>query len=106
MSDQLWMIAGTYRVCYTVLAGGITAYLAPSRPTMHAVVLGVVGTCIGTIGAMATWNLGPEFGPKWFQIGLAATALPSCWLGVKFLGVLRGSNEPAVAPISPKADLI
>ena len=47
----------------------------------HVLILGVVGTIMGTIGVIATWNMG--MGPRWYPIALAALALPQCWLGGK-----------------------
>lgn len=96
MSDWQWGVSMTYRLCYTIVGGLTCANLASARPIAHAVVLGVVGTCIGTIGAVTTWSLGPEFGPKWFQILLAATALPSCWLGAKWFILLRSVRSEGV----------
>jgi hypothetical protein len=45
----------------------------------HVLVLGTVGIVAGSAGAIATWNLGPEFGPKWYPIMLVVTALPCVW---------------------------
>ena len=59
----------------------MTARLAPYGPMGHAVVLGAVGMLLSIVGAAATWNRGPEFGPKWYPIALIITALPSAWLG-------------------------
>jgi hypothetical protein len=57
----------------------------------HALALGVVGLVLSIAGALATWNRGPEFGPKWYPIAIAALALPSAWVG----GVLaRARNAP------------
>lgn len=39
-------------------------------------VLGAVGIVAALAGALATWNQGPEFGPKYYPILLVITALP------------------------------
>jgi hypothetical protein len=81
MSDGLFVLATAYRIVYTVLGGYVTARLAPDAPLRHAVLLGVVGTVAGTAGLVATWNAGPEFGPRWYPVAVAGTALPCCWWG-------------------------
>jgi len=49
-----WMVvtALTYRVLYSVAGSYLTAWLAPSRPMLHSMVLGIIGTILGTIGAI------------------------------------------------------
>lgn len=81
MSDGLFAWATAYRVAFTVLGGWITARLAPSKPMRHVLVLGVVGLFAATAAAIATWNRGPAFGPKWYPILLVVTALPCVWAG-------------------------
>ena len=93
MSDQLFVLATAYRVVFTVLGGYVTARLAPSKPMTHVRVLGVIGILAATAGAVATWNLGPEFGPKWYPILLIVTALPCVWAG----GILASSGRTVAA---------
>lgn len=81
MADRLFVLATAYRVAYGVLGGYLTARLAPRRPMAHAVVLGVIGLVVGIAGAAATWSRGPEFGPHWYPIAIAAIALPCAWAG-------------------------
>jgi uncharacterized membrane protein YeaQ/YmgE (transglycosylase-associated protein family) len=76
-------LALAYRLAIGVLGGWVTAWLAPRRPILHAVVLGIIGTVLATIGVVATWTAGPEFGPKWYPLALVVTALPCSWLGGK-----------------------
>ncbi|MCI0360286.1 MAG: hypothetical protein L0211_17555 [Planctomycetaceae bacterium] len=52
----------------------------------HALVLGAIGLALSIAGAAATWNAGPAFGPKWFSVALAATALPCAWAGARIYG--------------------
>jgi hypothetical protein len=98
MSDGLFVLATAYRVAYAVLGGYIAARLAPDRPMAHALVLGVVGVVLSTIGAAATWNRGPEFGPKWYSLALVVTALPCAWAGGKF--VRAQSRAPTMGTYS------
>jgi hypothetical protein len=88
MSDGLFVLATVYRIAFTVLGGFITARLAPRKPMTHVLVLGALGIVAASAGVLATWNLGPEFGPKWYAIALVVTALPCVWAG----GILAGAS--------------
>ncbi len=85
MSDSLFLLAFAYRIVYGVAGGYLTALLAPGKPVKHALVLGVIGFVLSVAGAAATWNRGPEFGPKWYPLALIATAIPTAWLGGKLV---------------------
>ena len=73
-------LALSYRIVFTVFGGWLTARLAPHSPVRHAVILGVIGLAISTAGAVYTITKF-DFGPDWYPILLAVTALPSSWLG-------------------------
>lgn len=81
LGNAWWIIllALIYRSIYTVAGGTVTAALAPRRPMRHAIILGIIGTVLGTIGAIASWDQAPA----WFMIGIIVTALPCSWLGGK-----------------------
>jgi hypothetical protein len=81
MSNGLFAWASIYRAAFTVLGGFITARLAPRKPMTHVLILGAIGIVAASAGVIATWNRGPEFGPKWYPIGLVVTALPCVWAG-------------------------
>ena len=83
MATPLWMLATAYRIVYGIAGGYISARLAPDRPMRHAVILGVISLVLSIAGAAGTLNKGPEFGPKWYPLGLVVTALPCAWLGGK-----------------------
>jgi len=83
MPDSLFLLATAYRIVYSVLGSYLTARLAPHRPMLHALILGVVGVLLSTAGALSTWNKGPEFGPKWYPITLIVMAIPLAWIGGK-----------------------
>ena len=83
MPDRLFLLATAYRSAYAVLGGYITARLAPARPITHALILGAIGVVGSTVGAIATWNQGPQFGPKWYPLVLIATSIPLVWLGAR-----------------------
>jgi hypothetical protein len=73
----LYVLALSYRIVYGIVGGYVTAWLAPHAPVGHALVLGVVGFVLSVGGAVAMWN----FGPHWYPIALALTALPCAWFG-------------------------
>lgn len=83
-------LALAYRIVYGAAGSYIAARLATDRPMTHALALGVIGLAASTAGAAATWNAGPEFGPKWYPLALVATALPCAWVG----GWLHGWRVP------------
>ena len=88
-------LATAYRIVYGIVASYIIARLAPDRPMLHAMIGGFVGLVLSTLGAVATWNRGPAFGPHWYPVSLIVTALPTAWIGAKvWLAQLR---RPAAA---------
>ena len=88
MSAGLFAWAAAYRIAFTVLGGYVTARLAPRQPMLHVLLLGAIGALAATAGTVATWNAGPEFGPRWYPILLVVTALPCVWTG----GLIAKSN--------------
>ena len=81
MSDRLLLLATAYRCVYAVAGCYLTARLAQDRPLGHALGLGVVGVILSSVGAIATWNRGPAFGPHWYPLALIASSLPCAWVG-------------------------
>src|SRR6187402_1021987 len=76
-----WMVtlAFAYRSVYTIAGGYVTARLAPANPVRHSIILGLIGTALGTVGVFVAWDLSPH----WYPIALAVTAVPFTWLGGK-----------------------
>lgn len=91
LTHGLALVASSYRLVISIVGAWLTAKLAPARPMKHALILGGVGTLLGTIGAVATWNLG--LGPRWYAVSLAVLAIPQCWFG----GWLFTRRQPATA---------
>ncbi len=79
LDDRLSAIALSYRVAITIAGGWLTAKMAPQNPMKHALVLGGIGTLLGIVGIVGTWNLG--MGPHWYPIAIAVLGLPECWVG-------------------------
>ncbi|MBS0320093.1 MAG: hypothetical protein JSR18_06095, partial [Proteobacteria bacterium] len=63
----LALIAGAY----------VTAWLAPRRPMMHAVILGVVALLLALAESTVFWNVLPA----WSHVLAILLVLPSAWLG-------------------------
>jgi hypothetical protein len=82
MSDKLFVLATSYRTVYAILGSYITARLAPNRPMGHAIVGGLIGMLIGSVGAAVTWKH-TELGPHWYPVALILEALPCAWIGGK-----------------------
>lgn len=49
----------------------------------HALVGGVIGLILSTVGAVVAWTRGPALGPHWYPLALVATAMPCAWAGGK-----------------------
>lgn len=79
LNDSLSLLATSYRIVISVFGAWLTARLAPDKPMRHAIILGIVGTVLGLVGVVATWDLG--LGPRWYPIALAVLAIPQCWAG-------------------------
>lgn len=79
LTNTLSALALSYRIVITIAAAWLTARLAPARPMKHAIVLGVIGTLLGVVGVIVTWNQG--LGPRWYPIAVAALSIPQCWAG-------------------------
>jgi len=91
VSDPLLALATVYRTIFGIVGGYITARLAPYRPMQHALAGGLVGVVLSSVGAVATWNAGPAFGPHWYPVALIVLAMPCAWAGGKLAGETRAS---------------
>ena len=82
MTDsRLLALATVYRTIYGVIGAYVTAWLAPSRPMLHAFILGILGEFAAIAGVVATWNDVAKYGPHWYSIALVVFALPPALLG-------------------------
>jgi hypothetical protein len=90
INDSLALLATSYRVVISIGGAWLTARLAPDKPLKHAMILGIVGTVLGLVGVVATWNKG--LGPRWYPIVLAVLAIPQCWVGGKLYEMRSGKR--------------
>lgn len=88
MATPLWLLSTAYRIVYGIAGCYLTARLAPNRPMRHSLILGWIGVAVGLIGIGTSIGKGPEFGPHWYPIVIAAICIPSAWVG----GHLRESQ--------------
>lgn len=86
-------IALAYRLVTTVLGGWITARLAPSKPVLHALILGAIGTAVALLGCIVQWKIGQH----WYPIALVITAIPCTWLGGWLVERSARAGESAAA---------
>ncbi len=89
MPDSRFFLALAYRTAIGIFGGFLVAKIAPDRPMRHALLSGGIGLVISAIGVVLTWDAGPEFGPHWYPIALAATALPTAWAGAHIAELKR-----------------
>ena len=90
LDDKLSLLATSYRIVVSIGGAWLTARLAPANPMKHALILGLVGTVLGLVGVVATWNRG--LGPRWYPIALAVLAIPQCWVGGKLYEMRSGKR--------------
>jgi hypothetical protein len=90
INDSLALLATSYRIVISVGGAWLTARLAPEKPMKHALILGLVGTVLGLVGVVATWNRG--LGPRWYPIALAVLAIPQCWVGGRLYLMRSGKH--------------
>ena len=74
-----------------MIAGYVTARLAPRRPMQHALIGGALGFVASAIGAAATWNRG--LGPHWYPLALIVLAVPQAWAGAKLHVLQQARGE-------------
>lgn len=81
ITGALSLLALSYRIVIGIGGAWLTARLAPERPMKHAIILGLVGVALATVGVVVTWNL--ALGPRWYPISLVVLSIPHCWIGGK-----------------------
>jgi len=77
VGNHLLLLAQAYVAVYAIFGCWLAAYLAPSHPMRHALILGVLGLAFNLMNAVALWNLYP----KWFTILSLALVMPYAWIG-------------------------
>ena len=75
----LLLLATAYRSVLSIAGCYITAKLAPSRPILHALVLGVIGVIGSLVGGIVATQM--NLGPLWYPILLAVLSIPIALFG-------------------------
>ncbi|MFC0626739.1 hypothetical protein [Kribbella deserti] len=90
-----WMVALAlaYRLLFAYVGGWLTARFAPANPAKHVVVLIVIGTTLGALGAIASWDVAPA----WFTVLMLLGTPVAAWLGGMRVRRSREVRVPAVA---------
>jgi len=81
--DTPWMLvtAIAYRAIFSVIGCYITARIAPSRPMLHAMILGIIGVVLSILGTIVAIKM--DLSPSWYPIALVVMSIPCAWLGGK-----------------------
>jgi hypothetical protein len=80
-ADWMLVLALVYRCFYSILGGYVVARLAPSKPMKHVIILIILGTIVGTLGAVANWD--KSLGQEWYPVLLVVLSIPAVWWGGK-----------------------
>ena len=83
-----------YVALFAVIGCYLTARLAPGRPMLHALVLGVMGLAVNVASAVAAW----DDAPVWVHVASLALVMPYAWIGGRLREVELERNG-AGAPI-------
>lgn len=62
---------------YGILGCYVTARLAPSRPMLHALILGVLGLAVSIPMTITGW----DDAPAWFSVYNLLAIMPYAWIG-------------------------
>lgn len=73
----LLLLVTGYVAVYAILGCYVTAALAPSKPMLHALILGVLGLAFNLANVPAMRALYPA----WFVVLSVALVLPYAWIG-------------------------
>lgn len=86
------LLLGTmaYVAVYAVFGCYVTARLAPSRPMLHALVLGALGLAFNVMGTIAMWSTAPA----WYHTASLLLVMPYAYLG----GRIRERELEAATP--------
>ncbi len=90
-ASWMLMLALIYRSIYAVVGCYAAASLAPSRPMRHAIIVGVIGVVLATLGSIANWDKSSA-ATAWYPILLILLTLPCAWLGGRLRLSLEAKN--------------
>jgi|SRR5690554_1819785 len=79
--NPVWLIVIiiAYRTVFNTLGCYLAGRLAPTKPMKHAIILGIIGVVLTTVGLIVMWDVPP----RWYPITLILLTMPAAWLGGK-----------------------
>jgi hypothetical protein len=84
------LLETAYVALFAIAGCWLAAWLAPSHPMRHALILGVLGLVFNVMGAVATWGQRPD----WSILLNLALVMPYAWIGGR-LRELQLERSPA-----------
>ena len=90
-STAALLLACGYVAVFGILGCYVTARLAPSRPMLHALILGALGLAVSIPAALATWS----DAPVWFNVYNLLAVMPYAWIGGRIRERQLSSESPA-----------
>lgn len=84
----IWIVI-IYRFIFNVAGCYLTARLAPDKPMKHVIIIGIIGTVLSIVGAVAMW----EQAIPLYNITIILMSLPSAWLGGKLFLKTQNHGE-------------
>lgn len=94
LDDHMALVASSHRFFFTIAGGWLTARIAPSKPMMHALILGAVVALLNVPAIAMTWN--SDYAPHWYMLSLVVLAVPECWVGGRLF--VRSQQRKAAEP--------
>lgn len=71
------LLEAAYVAIFAIAGCWLAAFLAPSHPMRHALILGVLGLAFNVMGAVAAWDQRPA----WSILLNLALVMPYAWIG-------------------------
>lgn len=87
------ILALAYVAVYAIAGCYVTARMAPSRPMLHALVLGALGLAFNVMGVVATWGQVPA----WYAVAGLVLTMPYAWIGGRLRERELAGGSPARA---------
>ncbi|MFL5582219.1 MAG: hypothetical protein ACJ8AO_17770 [Gemmatimonadaceae bacterium] len=92
-SVPMLLLTQAYVGVYAVFGCWLAARLAPTRPMLHALVLGGLGLVLNVVGTIQRW----DYAPVWYHALALALVMPYAWAGGRIRERQLESGQAAVA---------
>ncbi|HPF39975.1 MAG TPA: hypothetical protein P5081_11040 [Phycisphaerae bacterium] len=81
MESYQWGLALVYRVLFGVGGGYVASRVARGCSFRASLFVGLLSALLSACVVAMHWNMGPEFGPRWFNLLWLGTTIPSAMVG-------------------------